>query len=387
MAEATEAVDAIVVHQGPPALAERIRIKQEEIAVAVEQRRLLAQYVQQCMEKGTDYGVIPGTQKPTLLKPGAEKLVELFRCTPKFALLEKQTDFDRGFFYYRFRVRLYSENAGRVLAEGFGSANSRESRYRWRDGKRKCPSCGSDAALLKSKDKGKGFFCWAKKGGCGETFPENDKRITEQQVGRVENPDIADLDNTVLKMAKKRALVDGAIALARCSDMFTQDVEDFADDAPVVPPPPTTPAEKPTKARKNTPPDSLPPKVQADFAKAQERFKTPTESPGQILPELEPPPPSDKDTPPPADPAAAPGPKPREETHVQFGPHKEKPIIDLLDGDLESSIKMATDMLADTKNARARWRPKAEKNLAALQAERDFRANVMKQEQSQGAQP
>jgi phage recombination protein Bet len=132
---------------------------------------------------------------------------------------------------------------------------------------------------------------------------------------------------------------------------------------------------------------TLPAAYQTDLAKAQERFKTPTESPGEILPEPEPPSLSDNDMPPPQDPAAAPGPKAREETHVQFGPHKEKPIIDLLDGDLESSIKMANDMLADAKNARARWRPKAEKNLAALMAERDFRANVMKQEQSQEAQP
>jgi hypothetical protein len=46
-------------------------------------------------------------------------------------------------------------------------------------------------------------------------------------VGRVEHDNIADLDNTILKMAKKRAQVDGAIALARCADMCSLDVADF----------------------------------------------------------------------------------------------------------------------------------------------------------------
>jgi hypothetical protein len=42
--------------------------------------------------------------------------------------------------------------------------------------------------------------------------------------------------NTILKMAKKRALVDGAIALARCSDIFTQDIEDIVDyETPATP--------------------------------------------------------------------------------------------------------------------------------------------------------
>ena len=34
------------------------------------------------MVKGQDYGVIPGTAKPTLLKPGAEKLAEYYGYAP-----------------------------------------------------------------------------------------------------------------------------------------------------------------------------------------------------------------------------------------------------------------------------------------------------------------
>jgi hypothetical protein len=194
-----------------------------------EQHQVLAQYVKQCMVEGTDYGRIAGSEKPTLLKPGAEKLIDLFGCTPEFTLVPEfcHEDFESGFFKYTFRCRIISREAGKALAEGYGSANSRESRFRWRLAHRKCPVCNKDAIIQGKSEYGGGWVCFKKKGGCGEKYVVTDERITSQTVGRVENEDIADLDNTILKMAKKRAQVDGAIALARCSDTFTQDVEDF----------------------------------------------------------------------------------------------------------------------------------------------------------------
>jgi hypothetical protein len=123
--------------------------------------------------------------------------------------------------------------SGMKLGEGVGTCSTMESKYRWRKGGgRECPECGSSAALLKSKQKPE-WFCWAKKGGCGETFALDDKRITEQSVERVENPDIADSWNTVLKMAKKRAQVDATLTATGASDLLTQDLEDIrgvADD-------------------------------------------------------------------------------------------------------------------------------------------------------------
>jgi hypothetical protein len=246
------------------ALAERIRLTKEGLAVEKEQRRLLGEFVHTCMEKGTDFGVIPGTEKPTLLKPGAEKLVDLFRCTPEFVLEDSVTDFERPLFYYRFKVKLFSEAAGRVLAEGVGSANSREARYRWRNGQRKCPKCGKETIIAGKAEYGGGWLCFAKKGGCGAKFAKGDKDIEGQSVGRVENEDVADLDNTILKMAKKRALVDGAIALARCSDLFTQDLEDFAEYRSEEPPP-----SKEHKREAYGPPEGPP--VDASEADAQFR--------------------------------------------------------------------------------------------------------------------
>jgi hypothetical protein len=222
----------------------RAIVMAEALKEDTEQRALLQMYVSQHMKTGTDYGVIPGTNKPTLLKPGAEKLTDLFRCTPSFDLIEKIEDWEKGLFHYTFRVRITSRDAGTVLAEGFGSANSREGRYRWRNAHRKCPECEKEA-IFKSKfpprdnpDAAPGWYCHKKAGGCGANFAAGDERIESQTEGKVENDDIYTLVNTILKMAKKRALVDGAIALARCSDIFTQDVEDMVDEEPHSAPPP-----------------------------------------------------------------------------------------------------------------------------------------------------
>ena len=46
---------------------------------------------------------------------------------------------------------------------------------------------------------------------------------------RIENDEIFSQRNTLLKMAKKRALVDAALSAGRLSDMFTQDMEDIID--------------------------------------------------------------------------------------------------------------------------------------------------------------
>jgi hypothetical protein len=221
----------------PSTPVQRAEIAVDAIAWEANQRQLLKQYVNAEMTEGIDYGVIPGTgkqgevPKKSLLKPGAEKLVKLFHCNARFTLTKDVEDWDKGFFYYRFQCQIVTES-GFPVAEGIGSANSREPRYRWRDQNRACPQCKREF-IKRSKFPPKdspgqepGWYCFAKLGGCGAQFDSDDPEITEQSIGRIENPDIADAVNTLQKMAKKRALVDAALTLARCSDVFTQDLED-----------------------------------------------------------------------------------------------------------------------------------------------------------------
>ena len=47
-------------------------------------RQRLAQVQRELLESGTDYGVIPGTNRPGLLKPGAEKLCDFYRLRASF---------------------------------------------------------------------------------------------------------------------------------------------------------------------------------------------------------------------------------------------------------------------------------------------------------------
>jgi hypothetical protein len=46
-------------------------------------------FIMQVLEKDRDYGIIPGVKKPTLLKPGAEKVTLGFGCSAVPRILEK----------------------------------------------------------------------------------------------------------------------------------------------------------------------------------------------------------------------------------------------------------------------------------------------------------
>lgn len=203
------------------------------IEIAIARRKQLVEFTKQIMHEGTDYGKIPGTDKPTLLKPGAEKLVVFFGLAPVFIptlTVQDWTGNDHGgepLFYYRYKCELYRN--GMLMATGEGSCSSRESKYRYRKAERTCPNCGQPAIIKGKAEYGGGWVCFKNKGGCNAKFKDNDPAITEQQIGRVPNPDVADLDNTILKMAQKRALIAAVLIGVNASEFFTQDVEDFVD--------------------------------------------------------------------------------------------------------------------------------------------------------------
>jgi hypothetical protein len=183
------------------------------------------------MKLGTHYGKVPGTDKDCLLKPGAEILGLTFQLDPEFSNVER---WDGEHLESVVTCTLYHAPTGNRLGSGIGSCSTREKKYAWRNGGRKCPSCSKEGTLLKSKDKPE-WFCWRKKDGCGATFPERDERIASQKVGRVPNPDLADNYNTVRKMACKRAHVAAILFVTCASEIFTQDVED-SDERPDISP-------------------------------------------------------------------------------------------------------------------------------------------------------
>ena len=186
------------------------------------------------MERDTHYGVIPGTgNKPTLLKPGAELLCKLHHLVPTF---DQRTIIGDGTTAPHIRVLTtcslhYETEDGPVVAQGVGASNSWEKKYRYRDAQRACPSCGA-AAIIKGKaEYGGGWLCWAKKGGCGGKFSENDPTIAGQQVGQIEHPDPYDGENTLEKMSAKRGQTDATLRATATSGLFSQDQEEAVEPA------------------------------------------------------------------------------------------------------------------------------------------------------------
>lgn len=162
--------------------------------------RLVQEVMEAVMKENVHYGVVPGTKRPSLWKPGAEVLGVTFRIAATYNI-EELSDDDR----IRYRVICIGKHqlTGQLLGEGVGTCNSMEEKYKWRR-----------AAHKNEYD----------------ATPEDHRRVkyysnggTALQVRTA--PD--DLDNTILKMAAKRAQVAMAINVTAASDIFAQDLEDL----------------------------------------------------------------------------------------------------------------------------------------------------------------
>ena len=210
-----------------PAVRGEALMTRSEITVGelVEQSAMIEAAMQEAMKPGLHYGQIRGIKKPTLLKPGAEKLLVLFRLAPEYE--SEKIWHDDGHLTVVTVCTLRHIHSGTEVGQGEGLCSSRESKYAYRSGERTCPDCGQSAIVRSTKRKA--YFCIKDKGGCGTRFAfgtEKAKALDKLDAGKVANPDIADTYNTVLKMADKRALVAAVLNATAASDLFTQDVED-----------------------------------------------------------------------------------------------------------------------------------------------------------------
>ena len=102
--------------------------------LSVEEVRNRVQVIQRCMKeimiKGTHYGVIPGCgNKPTLLKPGAEQLLCMFRLAGE-PQIEDLSDISGEYVKYRVTVRVTHIGSGRYLGSGVGECSSDEEKFR-----------------------------------------------------------------------------------------------------------------------------------------------------------------------------------------------------------------------------------------------------------------
>lgn len=186
------------------------------------QVQLIQQVMAAVMKEGTHFGTIPGTQKPTLYKAGSEKILSTFRIAIQPDVLDLSTADEAR---YRVTANALSQQSGAFLGSGVGEASSNEEKYKWREAK--CEQEFDETPVDRRRYK------WNGKG-------DNAYRVPQIRT----NP--ADVANTVLKMAKKRAQIDATLTVTAASDVFAQDLEDLHDagvevadhDAPAKPQPP-----------------------------------------------------------------------------------------------------------------------------------------------------
>ncbi|MCE5270797.1 hypothetical protein LLH00_05885 [bacterium] len=174
-------------------------------------------FVERCLvaskegEADGDFGVIPGCgDKPTLLQPGADKLCRLFGIYPDFEILSETTT--DGFIRYVVKCALQNRN-GEFMGSGIGSCNSAESKYR--KTLNKVDTVVDWEATEEQKRTGQRVEKTSKK---GKTYIAWEVPITLPAW---------ELDNTILKMARKRAYVAAVISATRLHHRFTQDIEDM----------------------------------------------------------------------------------------------------------------------------------------------------------------
>ena len=183
----------------------------DHVLTAVEVRaqvNLIQEVMKSVMKDKVHYGTIPGCgDKPTLLKAGAEKIMMTFRLAADPTVEDLSTSDER-----RYRVTVKLRNfKGDLLGAGIGECSSSEEKYKWR--KVICDEEFNETPEDRRREK------WSK--GYQGAKPFKTKQIRTS---------IADIANTILKMAKKRGQVDAVLTTTAASDIFTQDIEDMPQE-------------------------------------------------------------------------------------------------------------------------------------------------------------
>lgn len=184
-----------------------------DLAAAKDHMVAFNQFKKELCRDGVDYGRIPGTNKPTLFKPGAEKLRVAFHLRHEVQETSKTIDLEAGFVDFEYKVIIRNQS-GELIGEGIGSCNSWEDKYLftgWRNTKKK----PSDTEKYEAESQSIGRY---RKAGNAWIWQERRRKPVNELVA---------LKNTIQKMAKKRAFVDAILTTTGGSEFFTQDVEDM----------------------------------------------------------------------------------------------------------------------------------------------------------------
>ena len=227
-------MNAVVEMKPMGALAHTQNAGRMAVSEIIAHVSLVQEVMRAVMKPEIHYGVIPGTDKPTLYKQGAEVLCMAFRVADTYHVEDLSTT---QTVRYRVTCSGVHQTTGVVLGSGMGEASSGEEKYKWRKAYQE--EFDATPADMRRIKKGK---------------------YTTMQV----RTEPADLANTILKMANKRAKIAMTINVTACGDMFGQDLEDMdealrdhltrhGEDAAHTPAKPTTPPYTDADFAKNLP--------------------------------------------------------------------------------------------------------------------------------------
>ena len=229
----------------------------------LERRQAIKEMLQQVMVDGVDYGTIPGTPKPTLLKAGAEKLLQMFGFTLELVPVEIienwGTDTDETFLYYKYEAVLRRPGLEVPICRYTGLAHSRETKWRYRwvpevdvppylDKATLASKPGTASEFVFAINKAETSGKYAKPPEYWEMFRlairENRARRFQRPmkgktadaieidvtVYRIPNPEVPDQAHTISAIAQKRAVVGATRYATNASDIFEVKDDTGEDD-------------------------------------------------------------------------------------------------------------------------------------------------------------
>lgn len=178
-----------------------LTITPQAIQAIKQEIAMLQSMVRSSLQRGIDYGRVPGTPADSLWEPGAAMIIAAFNCyIGERRILNMRDDSER--ISVCVEVPIVSRASQQVMATGIGAASTLETKhkYRW---------------LNALEIKHLGFD--------DETLTTFKTKMRDGQTEyRVPNPEHGELLNTIIKMASKRAEVDGAEALPGVSSALRQ---------------------------------------------------------------------------------------------------------------------------------------------------------------------
>lgn len=143
--------------------------------LSIEEAKDFENKINQCIEElfveNIHYGTVTGIKKKFLFKAGGEVIINLLGVCQRTEIIEKTEDFNNGFFSYTCKTWLIT-SSGVVRSEGLGCCNSRENKYQ-------------------------------------KSNPYN-------------------IQNILIKLAKKRSMIDAVLGIGALSNRFSQD-EDLVE--------------------------------------------------------------------------------------------------------------------------------------------------------------